>query len=69
MNIHYPVTLPVSQQVEKIKKTIANNQVTILCGETGSGKTTQLPKSAFQWAEARTNLLATHSQEGLQQGQ
>ena len=38
MNIHYPPSLPVSQQVEKIKKTIADNQITILCGETGSGK-------------------------------
>ena len=42
--ISYPVELPISQKSELIKKTILENQVTILCGETGSGKTTQLPK-------------------------
>ena len=36
--------LPVSQRVDDIKKVILNNQVIIVCGETGSGKTTQLPK-------------------------
>ena len=42
--ISYPEILPISQKSELIKKTILENQVTILCGETGSGKTTQLPK-------------------------
>jgi len=42
--INYPEILPISQKSELIKNTIINNQVTILCGETGSGKTTQLPK-------------------------
>ncbi len=42
--ISYPDILPISQKSELIKKTIQQNQVTILCGETGSGKTTQLPK-------------------------
>jgi len=36
--------LPIAQKSELIKKNIRENQVTILCGETGSGKTTQLPK-------------------------
>jgi ATP-dependent helicase HrpA len=42
--ISYPENLPISQKSKLIKKTISENQVTVLCGETGSGKTTQLPK-------------------------
>jgi ATP-dependent helicase HrpA len=42
--ITYPGDLPIAQKSDLIKKTIMQNQVTILCGETGSGKTTQLPK-------------------------
>ncbi|MCG7867375.1 MAG: ATP-dependent RNA helicase HrpA [Candidatus Thiodiazotropha taylori] len=40
----FPAELPVSQRVDEIKKLISENQVVILCGETGSGKSTQLPK-------------------------
>ena len=61
MNIHYPATLPVSQQVEKIKKTIASNQVTILCGETGSGKTTQLPKICLSMGRGQNKFIG-HTQ-------
>jgi len=43
-HITFPEDLPISQKRDLISKTIAENQVTILCGETGSGKTTQLPK-------------------------
>jgi ATP-dependent helicase HrpA len=42
--ITYPAELPIAQKSELIKSMIQRNQVTILCGETGSGKTTQLPK-------------------------
>jgi ATP-dependent helicase HrpA len=42
--ITYPEDLPVSQRRDEIAKTIAENQVVIVAGETGSGKTTQLPK-------------------------
>ncbi len=42
--ITYPEDLPIAQKSDLIKKTIMENQVTVLCGETGSGKTTQLPK-------------------------
>jgi ATP-dependent helicase HrpA len=42
--VTYPESLPVAQKAEQIKQAILQNQVTILCGETGSGKTTQLPK-------------------------
>ena len=40
--------LPVSQKKDDIVHAITNNQVTIICGETGSGKTTQLPKICLQ---------------------
>ncbi|MEZ5590607.1 MAG: ATP-dependent RNA helicase HrpA [Gammaproteobacteria bacterium] len=36
--------LPINQRREEIARAIAQNQVVIVCGETGSGKTTQLPK-------------------------
>jgi ATP-dependent helicase HrpA len=42
--ITYPEDLPVSQRREEIAKVISENQVVIVAGETGSGKTTQLPK-------------------------
>ncbi len=40
----YPDELPVVARREEIARAIAANQVVIVCGETGSGKTTQLPK-------------------------
>ena len=42
--IHYPPELPVSQRRDDIAASIRDNQVIIVAGETGSGKTTQLPK-------------------------
>jgi ATP-dependent helicase HrpA len=42
--ITFPEELPVSALRETIAKAIASHQVVIVCGETGSGKTTQLPK-------------------------
>lgn len=42
--ITYPESLPVSARREEIARALAENQVVIVCGETGSGKTTQLPK-------------------------
>ncbi|HXC38934.1 MAG TPA: AAA family ATPase, partial [Burkholderiales bacterium] len=40
----FPPELPVSARREEIARAITDNQVVIVCGETGSGKTTQLPK-------------------------
>ena len=42
--ISYPEDLPVSQRREDIAAAIRDHQVVIVAGETGSGKTTQLPK-------------------------
>ena len=43
-SIEYPADLPVVLRREELAKAISENQVVIVCGETGSGKTTQLPK-------------------------
>ena len=40
----YPPGLPVAQRADEIAAAIRAHQVVIVCGETGSGKTTQLPK-------------------------
>ena len=42
--LDYPNELPVAARREEILKAIQQHQVVIICGETGSGKTTQLPK-------------------------
>ncbi|WP_406231296.1 ATP-dependent RNA helicase HrpA [Nocardia sp. NBC_01009] len=46
--IRYPEQLPVSARREDIAKAIAENQVVIVAGETGSGKTTQIPKICLE---------------------
>ncbi|MDD4928988.1 MAG: ATP-dependent RNA helicase HrpA [Gallionella sp.] len=42
--IEFPADLPVVSRREDLARAISENQVVIVCGETGSGKTTQLPK-------------------------
>jgi ATP-dependent helicase HrpA len=42
--IVYPPELPVSERRDEVAELIARHQVIVLCGETGSGKSTQLPK-------------------------
>ncbi len=44
---HFPEALPVNRQRSRIEQAIRENQVVIVAGETGSGKTTQLPKIAL----------------------
>ena len=46
--ISYPEQLPVSARIEEIKELWRTHQVIIVCGATGSGKTTQLPKAALE---------------------
>jgi ATP-dependent helicase HrpA len=46
--ITFPPELPVSQRREDIARAIADNQVVIVAGATGSGKTTQLPKICLE---------------------
>ncbi|WP_068064095.1 ATP-dependent RNA helicase HrpA [Nocardia xishanensis] len=46
--IRYPEQLPVTARRADIAKAIADNQVVIVAGETGSGKTTQIPKICLE---------------------
>ncbi len=46
--ITYPPELPVSQHKDEIARAIQENQVVIIAGETGSGKTTQIPKICLE---------------------
>ena len=53
--------LPVIARREEIAKAIADNQVIILCGETGSGKTTQLPQICLDLGRGVSGLIG-HTQ-------
>jgi len=46
--IQYPEELPVSERRAEVANLIARHQVVVLCGETGSGKSTQLPKICLE---------------------
>ena len=48
MNLHYPDSLPISAEKNRIIETIRQHQIVILAGDTGSGKTTQLPKMCLE---------------------
>ena len=54
-------TLPVHERLNDIKTAIASHQVTIICGETGSGKTTQLPKICLELGRGAAGLIG-HTQ-------
>ncbi|MEP7100422.1 MAG: DEAD/DEAH box helicase, partial [Burkholderiales bacterium] len=62
--ITYPESLPVSARRDEIARAMAAHQVVIVCGETGSGKTTQLPKIALELGrgKANTGKLIGHTQ-------
>ena len=47
--IRFPEDLPVSGRKEEIAAAISDNPVVIVCGETGSGKTTSCPRSVWSW--------------------
>lgn len=57
----YPPELPVSGKKDDIAEAIKNNQVVIVCGETGSGKTTQLPKICLELGRGVSGLIG-HTQ-------
>jgi len=59
--ISFPEELPVSGKRDEIARAIRDNQVIILCGETGSGKTTQLPKICLELGRGKTGLIG-HTQ-------
>ena len=55
LSISFPESLPVSARRDEIAQAMAEHQVVIVCGETGSGKTTQLPKIALAMGRGRIN--------------
>jgi ATP-dependent helicase HrpA len=57
----YPDDLPVAARRAEIADAIAANQVLIVCGETGSGKTTQLPKICLELGRGVAGLIG-HTQ-------
>jgi ATP-dependent helicase HrpA len=59
--VSYPEGLPVSQNVDVIAKAIEENQVLIIAGETGSGKTTQIPKICIQLGRGIDGIIG-HTQ-------
>ncbi|GLY17577.1 ATP-dependent helicase [Kineosporia sp. NBRC 101677] len=59
--ITYPAQLPVSQRRDDLLKAIAEHQVVIVAGETGSGKTTQLPKICLELGRGVRGMIG-HTQ-------
>jgi ATP-dependent helicase HrpA len=55
LRIEFPESLPVSGKREEIMALLERHQVIIVCGETGSGKTTQLPKIALAMGRGLCN--------------
>ena len=59
--VSFPEELPVSGRRVEIAAALAAHQVIIVCGETGSGKTTQLPKICLQLGRGQRGLIG-HTQ-------
>ena len=55
LKITFPESLPVSSRRTEIMEAMERHQVIIVCGETGSGKTTQLPKIALALGRGKLN--------------
>ena len=61
LSISYPEQLPISESRDKIKALLEQHQVVIVAGETGSGKTTQLPKLLLELGRGRDAMIG-HTQ-------
>ena len=62
MKITYPPALPVSARRDDIAAAIRDHQVVVVAGETGSGKTTQLPKICLELGRGGEGRLIGHTQ-------
>ena len=60
-SISYPEQLPVVARKDEIMRAIRENQVIVIAGETGSGKTTQLPKMCLELGRGRMQRIG-HTQ-------
>ncbi|MEU6865214.1 ATP-dependent RNA helicase HrpA [Streptomyces sp. NPDC046876] len=59
--VTYPESLPVSQKKDEIAEAIRDHQVVIVAGETGSGKTTQIPKICMELGRGVRGMIG-HTQ-------
>ena len=59
--VRYDDSLPIAAKRDEIKKALAEHQVLVIAGETGSGKTTQLPKICLEMGRGSHGLIA-HTQ-------
>jgi ATP-dependent helicase HrpA len=59
--IEFPADLPVVRKREELAHAISENQILIVCGETGSGKTTQLPKICLSLGRGISGVIG-HTQ-------
>jgi ATP-dependent helicase HrpA len=55
--ISYPPELPISQRKDEIAAALRDHQVIVVAGETGSGKTTQLPKICLELGRGITGQI------------
>ncbi|MGQ4536070.1 ATP-dependent RNA helicase HrpA [Dermabacteraceae bacterium P13264] len=62
LSIVYPAGLPISERRDEIMAAIRDNQVVVIAGETGSGKTTQLPKMCLELGRGARGKLIGHTQ-------
>ena len=61
MKLSFDAELPISARREEIAAAIRDHQVAIVCGETGSGKSTQLPKICLEMGRGVAGLIG-HTQ-------
>jgi ATP-dependent helicase HrpA len=61
LKLDFSSPLPILENIDQVAKIIKNNQVTIICGETGSGKTTQLPKICIKIGRGKNKIIG-HTQ-------
>ena len=58
IDLRYPDALPISQERQRIVQAMAENRVLVIAGDTGSGKTTQLPKMCMEAGLAPGKMIA-----------
>lgn len=57
MRLFYPPELPISGMKDEISQAIGNHQVVVIAGDTGSGKTTQIPKMCLEAGRGETGMI------------
>ncbi len=57
MHVNYPANLPISEEKDRIIAAISEHQILVIAGDTGSGKTTQLPKMCLDAGQGKELLI------------